>query len=156
MGEERNGMVYRFPPGPPLPPLGWPPVLGAAACLGFAAAVFVFTALAFSSLSFFARSLISRSAFSRAAARTSDFSLRRFWMSSRDALPMEREMVTLVDRFFRRAASVLWSFLCALRYSAVHASLDAFSFWLYSRLHLEFRNRRTCPSVRASLMPLPG
>jgi len=66
---------------------------------------------------------------------------------------MERVAVTLVERRLRRADSVDWSFLCALRYSAVQASLDALSLLLKRRLHLAFRNRKTWPSVRASLIP---
>ena len=54
------------------------------------------------------RSLISRSAASRAAARTSDFSARFFWITSRDAPTIERLLV-FTERFFLRAISVVWS-----------------------------------------------
>ena len=54
------------------------------------------------------RSLISRSAASRAAARTSDFSARFFWITSRDAPTIERLLV-FTERFFLRATSVVWS-----------------------------------------------
>jgi len=143
--------------------------------LGFAASDF-FTAC-LTSFAFFTRSLISlrgesgsqrkirypgrkrrkahRSAFSRAAARTSDFSLRRFWMTSRDAPTIERVCETLFERRLRRAASVDASFLCALRYSAVHASLAAFSLLLKRRLHLAFRNRKTCGAQASALSERP-
>ena len=54
------------------------------------------------------RSLISRSAASRAAARTSDFSARFFWITSRDA-PTIARLLVFTERFFLRATSVGWS-----------------------------------------------
>lgn len=79
--------------------------------------------------------------------------MRRFWSSSSETPTIERVAVTLVERRLRRALSVDWSFLCALRYSAVHASLLAFSLLLNRRLHLALRKRKTWQSVRASLIP---
>jgi hypothetical protein len=69
-------------------------------------------------------------------------------MTSSDAPTIERACDTLFERRLRRAASVDWSFLCALRYSAVQASLAAFSLLLKRRLHLAFRNRKTWAGAR--------
>lgn len=81
--------------------------------------------------------------FSRAAARTSLFSFFRFWITSSVVPVIGRSAVTFVERRFLRLASEDTSFLCALRYSAVHASFEAFSLLLKRRLHLAFRNRKT-------------
>ncbi|GIL93070.1 hypothetical protein Vretifemale_20546, partial [Volvox reticuliferus] len=92
--------------------------LGADFC-GPAAAL---AAAARSAFCFFMRSLTSRIAASRLAWRTSGFSVRFFWITSREAPTMERLFDFATVRRFFFCTSLTWSFLCCFLYVTVHAS----------------------------------
>ena len=72
------------------------------------------------------------------------------WSCDRDKSASARVLETARRKERRHSAAAApqprcqgRAFLCALRYSAVHASFAAFNLLLNRRLHLAFRNRNT-------------